>query len=57
MGDDDLDLAKQHVSLAKDIVSEKAKKKSLNKKSEKEFVEAEFALERAESEIEDLEKI
>lgn len=50
-------MAKQHLSLAKDIVSEKVKKKPLNKKSEKEFVEAEFALEKAESEIEDLEKI
>jgi hypothetical protein len=54
MKDEDIELAKQHISLAKDLVSERAKKKNLDKKSEKEFVEAEFALEKAESEIEDL---
>lgn len=55
MKDENIELAKEHINLAKDLVSENSKKKSLDKKSEKEYTEAQFALERAESEIEDLE--
>lgn len=57
MRDENLELAEQHVSLAKDLISEKSKKDSSNKKSEKEYVEAMFALEKAESEIKDLEEL
>ena len=52
MKDEDIELAEQHIKLAQDIIIEKAKK---SQKPEKEFIEAEFALEKAESEIEDLE--
>ena len=52
--DEDIELAKQHIDLAEQIVSEKSKSKNLTKKDEKEFIEAEFALEKAKSEIEDL---
>ncbi|MBD3253369.1 hypothetical protein GF386_06555 [Candidatus Pacearchaeota archaeon] len=52
MKDEDIELAEEHVKLAEDIVIEKSRK---SKKPLKEFKEAEFALERAESEIADLE--
>ena len=55
MADEDIELAEEHVRLAEDIVLEKSRK-SKNPKKEKEFKEAEFALERAESEIHDLEE-
>lgn len=57
MKDENIELAKEHIDLAKDLVSENSKKKPLDKKSEKEYTEAQFALERAESEIEDLESL
>jgi len=51
MTNEDLELAEEHIQLAEDIVMEQSRK---SKKPEKEFREAEFALEKAESEIEDL---
>jgi hypothetical protein len=57
MTKEDLDLAKQHVELAEQIISEEARKKDLDEKKEKEFSEAQFALEKAEAEIEDLENL
>ena len=51
MTNEDIELAEEHIKLAEDIVIEESKK---SKKSKKEFKEAEFALEKAESEIEDL---
>jgi hypothetical protein len=52
MDKDNIELAKKHIELAEQIVQEESAKS--DDKNEKEFVEAEFALERAESEIEDL---
>ena len=57
MGDEDLELAKEHLHLAEDLVSEKMKKSDMSDKSVKEFSEAQFALEKAEAEIDDLENI
>jgi len=51
MTNEDIELAEEHIKLAEDIVMEQAKK---SKKPEKEFKEAEFVLEKAESEIADL---
>lgn len=55
MTKEDLELAKQHIELAEQIISEEARKGDLDKKKEREFSEAQFALEKAEAEIEDLE--
>ena len=57
MGDENIELAKEHIHLAEDLVSEKMKKTDLKDDSKKEFFEAQFALEKAEAEVEDLEKI
>ena len=57
MGDEDLELAKEHIHLAEDLVSEKMKKSDMSDKSVKEFSEAQFALEKAEAEIDDLENV
>lgn len=57
MGDEDIELAKEHLNLAGDIISEKMKKSDLDKKAEKEYMEAQFALERAHSEVEDIEEL
>ena len=54
MDKENIELAKEHVELAEQIVHEEAEKS--DKKNKKEFVEAEFALEKAESEIKDLEE-
>lgn len=54
MKNEDIELAKEHVKIAEQIVNEESKKSEETK--EKEFAEAEFALEKAESEIEDLEE-
>jgi len=51
MAEEDIELAEQHIKLAEDIIIEEAKN---SKKPIKEFEEAEFALEKAESEIGDL---
>lgn len=51
MANEDLELAEEHIKLAEDIVIEESRK---SKKPMKEFEEAEFALEKAEAEIEDL---
>ena len=51
MTNEDIELAEEHIKLAEDIVIEQSKK---SKKPMKEFEEAEFALEKAESEIADL---
>jgi hypothetical protein len=52
MNKEKIELAKKHIELAEQLVHEEAG--NSNEKNEKEFVEAEFALEKAESEIEDL---
>jgi hypothetical protein len=51
MTNEDIELAEEHIKLAEDLVFEESKK---SKKPIKEFKEAEFALEKAEAEIEDL---
>jgi len=51
MTNEDIELAEEHIKLAEDIVLEESKK---SKKPMKEFEEAEFALEKAEAEINDL---
>lgn len=51
MGKEDIELAEEHIRLAEEIVIEESRK---SKKPVKEFEEAEFALEKAEAEIEDL---
>ncbi len=56
MGKEDIDLAKEHVKLAEDIVLEEANKSSGDSKKGKELAEAGFALEKAESEIQDVEE-
>lgn len=56
MNKENIDLAKQHIELAEDLIQEEGKKNK-SESLEKEFVEAEFALERAESEISDLEEV
>ncbi len=53
MGKEDIELAEEHIKLAEDIVLEESRK---SKKPVKEFEEAGFALEKAESEIGDLEE-
>ena len=53
MTNENIELAKEHVELAEQIVHEEAEKS--DKKDKREFVEAEFVLEKAEAEIEDLE--
>lgn len=50
---EDIEIAEQHIKLAQDIVMEQSRK---SKKPEKEFKEAQFALEKAEAEIADLEE-
>ena len=52
MPKEDIELAEEHIKLAQDLIIEESKKKS--KINKKEFVEAEFALEKAEAEVEDL---
>lgn len=52
MGKENIELAKEHIELAEQIILEEAEKS--NKEDKKEFVEAEFALEKAEAEIDDL---
>lgn len=54
---EDLDLAKQHIELAEQLVSEVSRKKNLTDKSEREFSEAQFALEKARAEIDDIETL
>ena len=54
MDKENIELAEKHVELAEQIIHEESGK--TDKKNEKEFVEAEFALEKAESEIKDLEE-
>lgn len=53
MTNQNIELAKKHVELAQQIIHEESGK--ADEKAEKEFIEAEFALEKAESEISDLE--
>jgi hypothetical protein len=55
MGKEDIELAEEHVELAKDIVLDEAKKSDDPEKA-KEFKEAGFALEKAGSEIKDLDE-
>ncbi len=51
MAKEEIELAEEHIKLAQDLVLEESKK---SKVPEKEFKEAAFALEKAESEIADL---
>ena len=52
---ENIDLAEEHIKLAEDLVMQEAKTSSLNDDEVRKFKGAEFALEKAESEIEDLE--
>ena len=54
MDKENIDLAKKHLELAEQLISEESA--NANEKTEKEFLEAKFALEKAESEIGDLEE-
>jgi hypothetical protein len=54
MDKEKIELAKEHVKLAEQLISEESRGATEEIK-QKEFVEAQFALEKAESEIEDLE--
>ena len=55
MDKEKIELAKTHVQMAEQLIGEEMKRSE--EKDEKEFIEAEFALERAESEIEDLNEL
>lgn len=52
-----VELAKEHVRLAQDLITEEAKKSDDGSKRMKELNEAAFALEKAESEVQDVEEI
>jgi hypothetical protein len=54
MNKENIDLAKKHVEIAEELIGESIGT-SKDKKTEKELTEAEFALEKAEAEISDLE--
>ena len=54
MDKENIELAKKHVEFAEQIIQEESV--DCNDKTKKEFVEAGFALEKAESEILDLEE-
>jgi hypothetical protein len=56
MTKDKIELAKKHVELAEQLISEEANN-AKNDKETKELTEAQFALEKAESEIQDLEEM
>lgn len=51
MTSEEVELAEEHVKIAQDLIIEESKK---SKKPIKELQEAEFALEKAEAEIDDL---
>jgi hypothetical protein len=53
-GKENIELAKEHVRLAEDLVDDEAKTAESEDRLKK-FTKTEFALEKAESEIEDLE--
>jgi hypothetical protein len=53
---ENIELAREHLKLAKDLIVDESKKHS-DDKSTKEFGEAAFALEKAESEVEDIEEL
>ena len=55
MDKEKIDLAKEHIELAEQLIDEESS--NADEKTEKEFVEAKFALEKAESEVEDLEEV
>jgi len=52
---ENIDLAEEHIKLAEDLVIAESKKSDLSEDEIREFREAEFALEKAESELEDIE--
>ncbi len=55
---ENVELAKEHVKIASDLINEEAKKcDPSNSKVIKELGEAAFALEKAESEVEDIEEL
>ncbi len=49
-----VELAEEHIKIAEDLINEEAKKCDPDSKKMKEISEAAFALEKAESEIEDI---
>lgn len=53
---ENIELAKEHLEIAGQLINEESKRVDLDKNKEKEFSEAEFALEKAESEVSDLEE-
>tara|TARA_Y100000310_G_scaffold327735_1_gene394566 strand:+ start:442 stop:603 length:162 start_codon:yes stop_codon:yes gene_type:complete len=53
MGKENIELAEEHIKIAEQLVNEESKD---SKKPEKELKEAVFALEKAESEVKDLEE-
>lgn len=50
-----IELAKEHIKLAQQLIDEETA--NAREKDEKEFIEAKFALEKADSEITDLEEL
>ena len=54
MGKEEIELAEEHIKMAQDIVEKESRKADKTKMPEKEFTEAQFALEKAEAEICDL---
>ena len=52
--EDNLELAEEHVKLARELINEESKKCDPDTKRSKEISEAAFALEKAESEVEDV---
>ncbi|MFA7708068.1 MAG: hypothetical protein WCX73_03900 [Candidatus Pacearchaeota archaeon] len=52
-----IELAEQHVKLAQDLIYEQANESKDPSKKRKELSEAAFALEKAESEIQDVEEV
>jgi len=53
---ENIELAKEHVKLAEDLIGDEAKKADEGSKKQKELGEAAFALEKAESEVQDVEE-
>ena len=53
MNKENIELAEEHIKIAEELVNEESKD---SKKDPKEFKEAAFALEKAESEVKDLEE-
>lgn len=54
---ENIELAKEHLKLAKELIVDESKNCLDDEKATKEFSEAAFALEKAESEVEDIEEL